>query len=168
MIPEGQQEVRQNPSNDENGFETLFPSINFIQSLTGSYVEDVHRLFESSLENEEEPCCSKNINPVIERKVYCPICNNPFSVSTIEEHADLCLENKNKFFFERQPESSDEEKSVSMVDEKTEMMGHLDQPQLVSAIYRQLRKCEMNGSNQIWTKVVKSLLQNINLLISVT
>ena len=110
LISEGQQGVRQNPD-DENGFENVFPSINLIQSLTGSDVEDVHRLFESSLENEEEPCCSRNINPVIERKVYCPICNNPFSVSTNEEHADLCLENKNKFLFDRQPESSDEEKS---------------------------------------------------------
>ena len=36
-------------------------------------------------------------------------------VSTVEEHPDLYLENKNKFFFERQPEiSSDKEKSVSM------------------------------------------------------
>ena len=121
MIPEGQLEVGQNPSNNENGFEDLFPSINFIQSLTGSDVEDMHRFFESSLENQEEPCFSRNINPVIERKVNCPICNNPFSISTIVEHADLCLENKNKFFFERQPGSSDEEKSVSMIDEKTEM-----------------------------------------------
>ena len=92
LISKGQQEVRQKPSNDEDdGFKNLFPSINFIQSLMGSYVEDIHILFESSLEKEEEPCCSRNINSVIERKVYCPICNNPFSVSTIEEHADLCL-----------------------------------------------------------------------------
>ena len=28
--------------------------------------------------------------------MYCPIYNNPFNVSTIEEHADLCLDNKNK------------------------------------------------------------------------
>ena len=118
----------------------LFPSVNFIQSLTGSYVEDVHRLFESSLKSEEEPCCSRNINPVIERKVYCSICNNPFSVSTIEEHADLCLENKSKLFFERQLKSSDDKKSVSMIDEKTEMRGHLDQTKLVPAIYK---KCEM-------------------------
>ena len=27
------------------------------------------------------------------------------------------MENKNKYFFERQPESSDEEKSVNMIDE---------------------------------------------------
>ena len=79
----------------------------------------MHRLFESSVHKKEEPCCSRNINPVIERKVHCSICNNPFSVRTIEEHADLCLENKNKFSFERQPESSDEEKSVSMIDEET-------------------------------------------------
>ena len=79
----------------------------------------------------------------------CPICNNPFSVSTIEEHADLCLENKNKLFFERQPESSDEEKSVSMIDEKTEMRGYLDQTGLVSAIYRDLQKCEMNEENEL-------------------
>ena len=137
MISEGLQEVRQNPSNDENRFENLLPSINFIQSLTGSYVEDVHRLLESSLENEENRFAAK----LIEQKVYCPVCNNPFSVSTIEEHAYLCLENKNKFFFEKQPESSDEEKSVSMTDEKTEIRGHLDQTQLASAIYRQFQKC---------------------------
>ena len=77
LITKGQQGVRQSPD-DENGFENLFPSINFIQSLARSDAEDVHRLFESSLENEEEPCCSRNINPVMERKVYCPICNNPF------------------------------------------------------------------------------------------
>ena len=109
------------------------------------------------MENEEEPCCSRNVNPVIERKVYCPICNNPFSVNTIEEHADLCLENKNKFFFERQPESSDEEKSVSMVDEETEMRGHLGQPELVSAIYRQLQKCEMNEENELAINVRRGL-----------
>ena len=51
----------------------------------------MHRLFESSLKNKEKPCCSRNINPVIERKVYCPIYNNAFSVSTIEEHADFML-----------------------------------------------------------------------------
>ena len=73
LISKSQQKVRQNPCNDKNGSENLFPSINFIQSLTGSYVEDIHRLFESSLVNEEEPCCSKSINPVIERKVYFPI-----------------------------------------------------------------------------------------------
>ena len=39
LISKGQQEVRQSPSNDENGFENLFPSINFIQSLTGSDVK---------------------------------------------------------------------------------------------------------------------------------
>ena len=93
-----------------------------------------------SLENEKEPCCSKNLNPVIERKVYCPICSNLFSVSTIEDHADLCLENKNKFLFERQTERSDEEKSLSMIDKKTEIREHLDQTQLVPAIYRQLQR----------------------------
>ena len=97
--------------------------------------------------------CSRNINSVIERKVYCPICNNSFSDSIIEEHADLCLENKNKFFFERQPESSDEENSVSMIDEKIEMRKHLDQTQLVSDIYKQLQKCEMNEENEVTINV---------------
>ena len=87
------------------------------------------------------------------RKAYGPICNSPFNVSTIEEHADLCLENKNKFFFDRQPEVSDEEKSVSMIDEKTETRGHLDQAQLVSAIYSQLQKCEMNEENKLTINV---------------
>ena len=62
--------MRQNPFSDENGFQNFFLSINYIQYLTGSVVKDVHRLFESSLENEKEPCCSSNINPVIEQKVY--------------------------------------------------------------------------------------------------
>ena len=31
-----------------------------------------------------------------------------------------------------------------MTDEKAEMREHLDQTQLVSAIYRQLQKCDMN------------------------
>ena len=35
----------------------------------------------------------------MERKAYWPICNNPFSVSSIEEHADLCLENKSLLRF---------------------------------------------------------------------
>ena len=85
----------QKPSIDENGFKNLFPSIKFIQPLRGSYVEDVHRLFESSLENQEEPCCSRNINPAIERKVYCLISNNTFSIT--EEHADLYLEKEQVF-----------------------------------------------------------------------
>ena len=87
--------------------------------------------------------------------MHCPICNNLFSVSTIEEHADLCLENKNKFFFKRQPKIGDEERSVSMIDEKTEMRGHLDQTQLVSAIYRQLHKCEINEENELTINVRK-------------
>ena len=98
----------------------------------------------------------------MERKAYWPICNNPFSVSTIEEHADLCLENKNKFFFERQPEGSDEEKSVSIIDEKTEMRGHLDQTQLVSAIYRQLQKCEMNEENELTSNVRRGFALKIS------
>ena len=120
----------------------------------------MHRLFESSLENKEEPCCSKNINPVTERKKYCPaICNNPFSTSTIEEHADLCLENKNKFFFERQPKSSDDEKSVSMIDEKTEMRGHLDQTKLAPAIYRQLQR---QGRSQNLKQVPQNFMKVFN------
>ena len=35
-----------------------------------------------------------------------------------------------------------------MIDEKTEMREHLDQTQLVSAIYKQLQKCEMNEENE--------------------
>ena len=145
--------MKQNPSNDENGFKNLFFSIKFIQSLMGSDVEDEHSIFKSSLENEEQPCCSKTVNTVIERKVYCPICNNPFNVRAIEEHEDLCLEKKSKFFFERQPGSSDEEKSVNMIDEKAKMRGNLDQMQLVSAIYRQLKKCAMNEENKLTINV---------------
>ena len=100
MISKGQQEVTSNRSNNENGFENLYPSINFIQSLTGSYAEYVHRLFKSLLENQEEPRCIRNLNPVIKQRTR-----------TTEDHADLYLKNKNNFFFEKQPESSDEENS---------------------------------------------------------
>ena len=36
-----------------------------------------------------------------------------------------------------------------MIDEKTEMNGHLDERELVSAIYRQLQKCELNEENEL-------------------
>ena len=36
-----------------------------------------------------------------------------------------------------------------MIDEKTEIGGHLGQPELVSAVYRQLQKCEMNQKNEL-------------------
>ena len=85
--------------------------------------------------------------------MYCPICNNPFSVRAIEEHEDLCLEKKSKFFFERQPGSSDEEKSVNMIDVKAKMRGNLDQMQLVSAIYRQLKKYAMNEEKKLTINV---------------
>ena len=54
LIYEGQQEVRQNLSNDENGFENLFPLMNFIKPLKRSDVEDVHRLFDSSFEDSNK------------------------------------------------------------------------------------------------------------------
>ena len=36
---------------------------------------------------------------------------------------------------------------------QSEMRGHLDQTQLVSAIYRQLQKCEMNEENELTINV---------------
>ena len=36
-----------------------------------------------------------------------------------------------------------------MVDEKTEMRGHLFKTEIVSAIYRQLQKYEMNEENEL-------------------
>ena len=40
-----------------------------------------------------------------------------------------------------------------MIGEKTEMRGYLDQTQLVSAIYRQLQKCEINEENELTINV---------------
>ena len=59
--------------------------------------------------HKEEPSCSRDFfSPSNGRKVFCPICNNAFSINTKEEHADLCLESKTEFFFEKHTESSDE------------------------------------------------------------
>ena len=42
-----------------------------------------------------------------------------------------------------------------MIDEKTEMRGHLEQTQLVSTIDRQLHKCEINEENELTINVRK-------------
>ena len=44
-----------------------------------------------------------------------------------------------------------------MIDEKTEMREHLDQTQLVSTIYRQFQKCEMNEENELTINVRRGL-----------
>ena len=60
---------------------------------------------------QEESSCSRDFfSPSNGRKVFYPIFKNAFSINTTEEHADLCLESKTKFFFEKHTESREEGK----------------------------------------------------------
>ena len=83
------------------------------------------------------------------RKVFCPICNIGFSTNTIEEHADLCLESKTKFFFEKHTESSDEGEVLDIAQNVSETKGNYDQNQLMLDIEKVLRKCKMDRENEL-------------------
>ena len=49
-----------------------------------------------------------------------------------------------------------------MIDEKTEMRGHLGQPELVSAVYRQLENCEMKEKNELAINVRRGFTLKIS------
>ena len=76
---------------------------------------------------QEESSCSRDFfSPSNGRKVFYPICNNAFSINTIEEHADLCLESKTEFFFEKHTESSDEGELLDIAQNVSETKGNYD------------------------------------------
>ena len=50
-------------------------------------------------------------------------------MNTIEEHEDLCLESKTKFFFEKHTESSDEGELLDIAQNVSETKGNYDQNQ---------------------------------------
>ena len=111
----------QNANNDEDEFANIFPSLLFpstplqnteniqLSSISLQSIDNIPGFLQPPSGYQEEPSCSRDFfSPSNGRKVFCPICNNAFSINTIEEHADLCLESKTKFFFEKHTESSDE------------------------------------------------------------
>ena len=99
---------------------------------------------------QEEPSCSRDFfSPINGSKVLCPICNNAFSINTIEEHADLCLESKTKFFFEKHTESSDEGEWLDNDQNVSETKGNYDHNQLMLDIERVLRDCAMDRKNEL-------------------
>ena len=98
---------------------------------------------------EQPSCCRDFFCPGNGLKVSCPICNNAFSINTIEEYADLCLESKNKFFFEKYNESSDEGELLDIAQNVSETKANFDQSQLMLDIEKVLRDCEMDRENEL-------------------
>ena len=98
---------------------------------------------------EQPSCCRDFFCPGNGRNVSCPICNNTFSINTIEEYADLCLESKNKFFFEKYNESSDEGELLDIAQNVSETKANFDQSQLMLDIEKVLRDCEMDRENEL-------------------
>jgi len=68
--------------------------------------------------NEQQPSCSSNhVNSKPTHKVLCPICNSSFPVGFIEEHANACLESRNRrYFADDVLVSSDDEEVVECGD----------------------------------------------------
>ena len=155
----------QNANNDEDEFANIFPSLLFPSTLLQN-TENV-QLSSISLQStgniqcflqppsgyQEEPSCSRDFfSPSNGRKVFCPICNNAFSINTdlcLEENADLCLESKTKFFFEKHTESSDEGELLDIAQNVSETKGNYDQNQLMLDIEKVLRDCEIDCENKL-------------------
>ena len=106
---------------------------------------------------EQPSCCRDFFCPGNGRNVSCPICNNAFSINTIEEYADLCLESKNKSFFEKHTESSDEGELLDITQNVSETKGSYDQNQLILDTEKILRDCEMDRENELEIHVRRGL-----------
>ena len=86
---------------------------------------------------------------VMDVKFFCPICNNTFGINTIEEHPDLCLESKTKFFLEKHTESSDEGELLDITQNVSERKSNYDQNHLMLDIEKVLQDCEMDRENEL-------------------
>ena len=67
----------------------------------------------------------------------------------IEEHADLCVENRTKFFFEKHTKGSDKGELLDIAQNNSETKGNYDQNQLMLDIKKVLRDCEMDRENEL-------------------
>ena len=152
---------KQNANNDEDEFANIFPSLLFpstllqntenvqLSSISLQSTDNIQGFLQPPSGYQEEPSSSREFfSPSNWRKNFCPICNNAFSINTIEEHADLCLESKTKFFFEKRTESSDEGESLDIA-HVSETKENYDQHELMLDIEKVLRDCEMDGENKL-------------------
>ena len=153
---------KQNANNDEDELANIFPSLLFpstplqntentqLSSILPQSTGNIPRFLQPPLVYQEEPSCSRDFFSASNgRKVFCPICHNGFSINTIEEHADLCLESKTKFFFEKHTESSDEGDLLDIAQDVSETEGNYDQNQLMLDIEKVLLDCEMDRENKL-------------------
>ena len=153
---------KQNANNDEDEFANIFPSLLFpstrlqirenikLSSILLQSTDYIQGFLQPPSGYQEEPSSSREFfSPSNWRKNFCPICNNAFSINTIEEHADLCLESKTKFFFEKHTESSDEGELLDIAQNVSETKGNYDQNQLMLDIEKVLRDCAMDHENKL-------------------
>ena len=114
---------KQNASNDEDEFANIFPSLLFpstplqntenvqLSSISLQSTNNIQGFLQPPSGYQEESFGSRDFfSPSNGRKVFYPIFKNAFNINTTEEHADLCLESKTKFFFEKHTESREEGK----------------------------------------------------------
>ena len=152
----------QNANNDEDEFANIFPSLLFpstrlqnteniqLSSISLQSTDNIQGFSQPQSGYQEEPSCSRDFfSPSNGRKAFCPICNNVFSINTIEEHEDLCLESKTKFFFEKHTESSDQGELLDIAQNVSEAKGNYYQNQLMLDIEKVLRDCEMDRENEL-------------------
>ena len=152
----------QNAKNDEDDFANIFPSLLFpstrlqnteniqLSSISLQSTDNIQGFSQPQSGYQEEPSCSRDFfSPINGRKAFCPICNNVFSINTIEEHAHLYLESKTKFFFEKHTESSDQGELLDIAQNVSEAKGNYYQNQLMLDIEKVLRDCEMDRENEL-------------------
>ena len=152
----------QNANNDEDEFANIFPSLLFpstplqnteniqLSSISLQSTDNIPGFLQPPSGYQEEPSCGRDFfSPSNGLKVFCAICNNAFSINTIEEHADLCLESKTKFFFNKHTESSDEGELLDIAQNVSATKGNFDQNQLMLDIEKVLRDCEMDRKNEL-------------------
>ena len=142
---------KQNANNDDK-FANILQNTENIQlsSISLQSTDNIQGSLQPPSKYQEEPSCSRDFFGTSNGyKVFCPICNNAFSINTIEEHADLCLESKTKFFFEKHTESSDEGELLDIAQNVSETKGNYDQNQLMLDIEIVLRDCKMDRKNEL-------------------
>ena len=152
----------QNANNYEDEFANTFPSLLFpstplqnteniqLSSISLQSTDNIPGYLQPPSGYQEEPSCSRDFFSLSNgRKVFCPTCNNAFSMNTIEEHEDLCLESKTKFFFEKHTEGSDAGELLEIAQNVSETKGNFDQNQLMLDIEKVLRDCEMDRESEL-------------------
>ena len=152
----------QNANNDEDEFANILHSLLFpstllqntdniqLSSISLQSIDNIPGFLQPPSGYQEELSCSRDFfSPSNGNKVFCPICNNAFSISTIAENTDLCLGIKAKIFFEKHTESSDEGELLGIFQNVSETKGNFDQNEFMLDIEKVLRDCEMDHQNEL-------------------